>query len=104
MSADYILDQEITNKIFSVRSSEDKKIISSMMAASDAVFLNWAIDKIVHLKNEVVHENLTHIHGTADRILPLRFIHADIVIQGGTHLMIMNKASEVQQKILEIIK
>jgi pimeloyl-ACP methyl ester carboxylesterase len=95
---------KITNKIFSVRSSEDKKIISSMMGASDIVFLNWAIDKIVHLKNEVVHKNLIHIHGTADRILPIRFINADIVIKGGTHLMIMNKAAEVQQKILEAIK
>jgi esterase/lipase len=95
---------KITNKIFSVRSSEDKKIISSMMAASDVVFLNWAIDKIVHLKNVVVHKNLTHIHGTADRILPIRFVKADIVIKGGTHLMIMNKAAEVQQKILEVIK
>ena len=95
---------KITNKIFSVRSSEDKKIISSMMAASDVVFLNWAIDKIIHLKNEVVHKNLTHIHGTADRILPIRFIHADVVIKGGTHLMIMNRAAEVQEKILEAIK
>jgi pimeloyl-ACP methyl ester carboxylesterase len=95
---------KITNKIFSVRSSEDKKIISSMMAASDVVFLNWAIDKIVHLQNEVVHKNLTHIHGSADRILPIRFVSADIVIKGGTHLMILNKAAEVQQKILDAIK
>jgi pimeloyl-ACP methyl ester carboxylesterase len=95
---------KITNKIFSVRTSEDKKIISSMMGASDINFLNWAIDKILHLKNEVVHKNLIHIHGTADRILPIRFVTADIVIKGGTHLMIMNKAAEVQQKILESIK
>jgi pimeloyl-ACP methyl ester carboxylesterase len=95
---------KITNKIFSVRSSEDKKIISSMMGASDVVFLNWAIDKILHLKNEVVHKNLIHIHGSADRILPIRFINADIVIKDGTHLMIMNKAEEVQKKILEAIK
>jgi pimeloyl-ACP methyl ester carboxylesterase len=95
---------KMTNKIFSVRSSEDKKIISSMMAASDVVFLNWAIDKIVHLNNEVVHKNLTHIHGSEDRILPIRFVNADVVIKGGTHLMIMNRAAEVQQKILDAIK
>ncbi len=94
---------KITNTFFSVRTSEDKKIISSMMGASDAVFLNWAIDKIVHLKNEVVHKNLTHIHGAADRILPIRFVNADVVIKGGTHLMIMNKAAEVQQKIMEAL-
>ena len=94
---------KITNKIFSVRSSKDKKIISSMIGASDIKFLNWAIDKIVNLKNETIHKNLIHIHGTADRILPFRFIKADIQINGGTHLMIMNRAAEVQEKILEAL-
>jgi pimeloyl-ACP methyl ester carboxylesterase len=95
---------KITNKIFSVRSSEDKKIISSMIGASDVDFLNWAIDKIVHLKNEVVHKNLVHIHGTADRILPFRFVKADLIIKGGTHLMIMNRAAEVQLLMLQAIQ
>jgi pimeloyl-ACP methyl ester carboxylesterase len=95
---------KITNGIFSVRSAEDKKIISSMIGASDTDYLNWAIDKILHLKNEVVPKNLIHIHGSADRILPIRFVKADITIKGGTHLMIMNKAKEVEQRILEAIK
>ncbi len=95
---------KITNKMFSVRTKEDKKIISSMMGASDVVFLDWAIDKIVHLKNEIVHKNITHIHGTADRILPIRFVKANVLIKGGTHLMILNKAAEVQEKILDAIK
>jgi pimeloyl-ACP methyl ester carboxylesterase len=95
---------KITNKIFSVRSSEDKKIISSMIGASDVNFLNWAIDKIVHLKNEVVHKNLVHIHGTADRILPIRFVKPDLIIKGGTHLMIMNRAAEVESLILQAIQ
>ncbi len=95
---------KLTNKIFSARTREDKKMISSMIGASDVVFLDWAIDKIVHLKNEVIHKNLTHIHGTADRILPIRFVKADVLIKGGTHLMIVNRAVEVQEKILEAIK
>jgi pimeloyl-ACP methyl ester carboxylesterase len=94
---------KITNKFFSVRTSEDKKIISSMMGASDAVFLDWAIDKIVHLKNETSHANLTHIHGTADRILPIRFVKAHMQIKGGTHLMIINRAAEVEAKIMEAL-
>jgi pimeloyl-ACP methyl ester carboxylesterase len=94
---------KITNKFFSVRAAEDKKIISSMMGASDPVFLDWAVDKIVHLKNETIHKNLTHIHGTTDRILPIRFVKADLQIKGGTHLMIINRAAEVQAKIMEAL-
>jgi pimeloyl-ACP methyl ester carboxylesterase len=100
----WVKANKLTNALFSARTREDKKIISSMIAASDLVFLDWAIDKIIHLKNETIHKNLTHIHGTADRILPIRFVKADILIKNGTHLMIINRAIEVQEKILEAIK
>ena len=95
---------KVTNKIFSVRSSEDKKIIASMIGASDVVFLDWAIDKIVNLKNELIHNNLIHVHGTADKILPLKFVKADIIVKGGTHLMIMNKAAEIKEHILKSLE
>jgi pimeloyl-ACP methyl ester carboxylesterase len=95
---------KLTNRFFSARTSEDKKLMAAMLKVTDVQFLNWAVDKIVHLKNEVVHKNVIHIHGTADRILPFRFVKADIVIKGGSHLMIVNKAKQVQEKILEAIK
>ncbi len=95
---------KLTNRFFSARTSADKKLLAAMLKVTDVDFLNWAVDKIVHLKNEVVHENLIHIHGTADRILPIRFVKADIIIKGGSHLMIVNKAPMVQEKILELLK
>jgi pimeloyl-ACP methyl ester carboxylesterase len=94
----------ITNKFFSLRTAEDKKLVASMIKDTNIGLLQWSIDKIVHLKNEYVHKNLTHIHGTADRILPFRFVQPDVVIEGGAHLMIVNKSAEVQEKIMEAIK
>ncbi len=95
---------KLTNKFFAVRSTSDKKIISSMIGAADTVFLNWAINEIVHLQNTFVHPNLIHIHGTADNILPFKYVQANIAVKGGTHLMILNKADVVQQHILDAIK
>jgi pimeloyl-ACP methyl ester carboxylesterase len=94
----------ITNKFFSARTDEDKALVAAMIRDTDVRLLKWSIDKIIHLKNVYVHRNLTHIHGTADRILLFRFIAPDVVIKGGSHLMIVNRAKEVQEKILEALK
>ncbi|MGK6351614.1 hypothetical protein [Parapedobacter sp. DT-150] len=46
--------------------------------------------------------NTVHIHGTADRILPFRFVKADYVIPGGSHLMVVNRAKEISDIIAGI--
>ncbi len=94
----------ITNKFFTARTNEDKNIVSAMLKDTNTELLKWSINIIVTLKNKVVHKNLIHIHGTADRILPIKFIKPDIIIKSGTHLMIMNKADEINFHIVEILK
>jgi hypothetical protein len=44
-------------------------------------------------------KNLVHIHGTADRILPYKFVTCDYTIEGGTHAMIVYKAKEISELI-----
>jgi pimeloyl-ACP methyl ester carboxylesterase len=90
-----------TNWFFSNRSLEDKKMLSAILHDTNPLFLKWAIAKIVTWKNETVPLNLQHIHGTADRILPLKNINAQKKIIGGSHLMIVNCSDEVS-KLLNI--
>ena len=59
----------------------------------------WAIHKIVTWTNQPKIENLKHIHGTNDSILPIRFVQADKQINNGGHLMILNRADEVMEFI-----
>jgi hypothetical protein len=39
--------------------------------------------------------NLVHIHGTADRIFPARYVKPDVWINGGGHFMIVSRAAEI---------
>ena len=93
-----------TNWAFSNRSKNDKRILAEMMKDMNMKFLRWSIDKILHWKNETIHNNVTHIHGTADRILPYRNTNDTITINGGPHLMIVTKAAEVNKHLQEILK
>ncbi len=92
-----------TNWFFSNRTLEDKKMLSDILHDTDPVFLKWAIAKIVNWNNKVPPDNVQHLHGTADRILPLRNVKSCVIINSGTHLMLINKAEEVSQILQKLL-
>lgn len=80
-----------------------KELFNAIARDSDYQFTKWAIEAILHWKNRKIPKNLIHIHGTADRLLPIRRVKADYRIKGGTHLMIMNNHAEVSALLKKII-
>jgi len=64
---------------------------------------DWALHQAINWRNEWQPRNLHHIHGTDDRIFPYRYIKNAIPIQGGSHLMMLNRSEEINQKINQII-
>jgi pimeloyl-ACP methyl ester carboxylesterase len=78
--------------IFGVDSFKEQQLLNEIIQDTHPDFLKWAIDKIVHWQNKIIPSNITHIHGTNDRILPLKYISADFIIQNGGHFMIVNQS------------
>jgi hypothetical protein len=44
-----------------------------------------------------------HIHGTKDNLLPLKYVDADITVENGGHLMIVENAVEISACLKQII-
>ena len=65
----------------------------------DIRYSRWAIDKVVNWKQTEYPKNLLHLHGTKDSVFPARFISNATFIEGGTHLMIFNKANKLSEHI-----
>ncbi len=84
---------------FGTVNQKEKKILAEILKDTDESFLKWAIDKIVNWNNEVEHKNVIHIHGTADRLLPIRFVKCQIKVANGGHFMTLNKAKELNEII-----
>ena len=93
----------ISNWFFGTESSKDKVLLANILRDTDPIFLKWAIDKIVNWQNAEITQNVKHIHGTADRILPLKFVLVDVIIKGGGHLMTVNKAIELDFEIKKLL-
>jgi pimeloyl-ACP methyl ester carboxylesterase len=70
------------------------------MAMRDKTYLSWAIYNVLHWKQTNVNNKVIHIHGSGDQVFPIKNIENCIKIDGGTHVMILNKAKKIS-KILE---
>jgi pimeloyl-ACP methyl ester carboxylesterase len=79
--------------LMGVKTKSEKNLLRSILDDTDEKFLAWAVDKIVTWQNDVELKNLVHIHGTSDRMIP--FETADYKIDGGGHLMIMNRSVDI---------
>ena len=92
-----------TNWFFSNRNIKDKKMLSAILHDTDPTFLKWAIHTIATWQNTYCHQNLYHIHGDADRILPYKFVTCNETIKEGAHLMIVNRSAEVNELLNKIL-
>jgi pimeloyl-ACP methyl ester carboxylesterase len=92
----------LVKRYFTRESMEDKEMLRNMIRHSDPQFIRWAIRAVLHWRHTPVPQNIFHIHGTNDEILPLRYTHPTHLLKGGGHLMVMNRAKEINAILLEL--
>jgi pimeloyl-ACP methyl ester carboxylesterase len=96
----------IENFFLGAENKEDRQIANSFRKGVNKDYLQWAIHQIVSWKNVTIPPNFTHIHGTRDRLFPIRNVKADHIIRQVGHFMVYNKAAEISAIInreLELI-
>lgn len=89
----------IAHWLFGTESTSDRVLLKQILADTDPVFIKWALYQILHWKNIEIPLNVKHIHGTKDRLLPIRLLSCDIKINGAGHFMTVNRAMEVSKAI-----
>ena len=89
--------EPIENYNLGVKNEEEKTLVREYRKNVSQTYTDWAIDKIVNWQNKRKLTNLIHIHGSADRIFPIKNVHPDFIIKGGGHFMIMNRAKEINE-------
>lgn len=92
--------EHILQFIYGAKAEKRIRIYKNYLSLRAPLYLNWAIKQALYWKQDVVMENLIHIHGEKDPIFPIRYIKDCISIKGGTHIMIVTKAKKISQ-ILE---
>ncbi|MCL6523163.1 MAG: alpha/beta hydrolase [Thermoflavifilum sp.] len=79
-------------------------ILNEVIRHTDETFFRWAWQRVISWKTSYLPERLIHIHGNRDHMLPLCFIKkVDHVIPGGTHLMVLDHAEEINPILQQLI-
>ena len=78
-------------------------LYNKYLGVRDKTYLDWAVYHVLHWKTEKNLTNLIHIHGSDDEIFPIKYIKNSIIIEGGTHAMIITKAKKISQTLEELV-
>ncbi len=73
------------------------------LSVRDENYLMWSIDKIVNWNQDNPLKKIIHIHGSNDLVFPSIYIKKAIFLSGGTHAIILRKASWFNKNLPKII-
>lgn len=90
--------------LFGHMSAEDAWLFSDMLKNSSPTFVKWAMGAVLHWKNSVIPPNLFHITGDKDLVFSFKRIPDATIVKGGTHIMIFDKAKEINKLLKNILK
>lgn len=79
------------------------RLSGQMIEETNPAFLDWCVEAVLQWDNEVVPPGVVHIHGTADLLLPARYVSGYIPVKRGSHLMIYEKANELNKLVLQLL-
>lgn len=95
----YILLAKLVKKRLGVTKKMEKDFVA-ILTRPPAHYFVRTVNMVTYWKNKEIPENLIHIHGRADKIIPFRKrIRYDYLIERGSHLMIMDRAEEINSII-----
>lgn len=83
---------------------ELSSLVWDMANRISPAFLKWGIDAILSWRPTPVTVPVRHVHGSADRIIPLRGVEPDRVIPGAGHLLTLTHADAVNEFLLEAVR
>lgn len=90
----------LLNWLFGLRAPEDCSLFKQVLVDTDPFFLRWAMNRVIYWRNRTVPQNLVQIHGGRDRVFPFGKRSADVVVPGGGHLMVLNRAEELSKLLM----
>lgn len=95
----YLITRPFQNLFLGATTKDEKAMANNYRKSANTLYVKWAVNEILNWQNQVEPTSIFHIHGTADKIFPLKRVKANSIITSGKHLMVMTKADEVSTAI-----
>ncbi len=85
-------------------SRQDRKLLGQMVAEVSVPLLRWGARAIMEWPGAAESSApVHHIHGDHDWVIPLRCVAATVVVPGGSHVLNLSHAREVNEMLREVV-
>lgn len=81
----------------------DKETFKDMLKNKDPLYLKRTVDMIVNWERTRYSEQIIHIHGDKDHTIPIKNLEYDYLLEGGSHMMMITRAHEINEILREIL-
>ncbi|HEY0246068.1 MAG TPA: alpha/beta hydrolase [Mucilaginibacter sp.] len=82
----------------------DSWLFKDMLKNSSPKFLRWAMTAVLKWNNEIIPKNVYQIIGDKDKVFSCKKIKDATIVKGGTHIMVFDKAKQVNKLLKGILK
>ena len=82
--------------------AKNKQLLDQIIKDTKPEFIRWALNSIINWSSEETPTEATRIHGTKDKLIPLK--GKAIEVKDGGHFMIVDKAEEISKLVNEQMK
>jgi len=86
---------------YGIHDQEDITLLMDMFSKFDDKYRMWAIGQICHWEGCRHKVPFLHIHGDRDKIIPIQNIQNPVIISGGNHFMVKQRADEISALVNE---
>lgn len=94
----------VAQPIFEPDRRLEKETCEAMLNAKSPVFLRRTINMIVNWDQENCSPpNVFHIHGDNDHTIPMKNVDCNIIVENGSHMMMLTQTRSVQKAIEMIL-
>ncbi|WP_439559365.1 alpha/beta fold hydrolase [Dyadobacter sp.] len=78
-------------RYFGADTPELQALLKAIFHDTDSKFLKWALVRMSTWERKTKAANIFHIHGSADKLISIKLVQPDVVIEGAGHLMVMRR-------------
>lgn len=96
--------EDLTKFSVGPKSKKRLRLYQEYLNVRNKQYLDWALKRMVTWDRVSKVSGVIHIQGDEDKVFPFKYIQDCIVIKGGTHIMILNRASEISRRLIKIIE
>ncbi len=99
----FIKAATLLNRVMGAGTPQDKAVVYHFVKNAKPSFIRWSLNAIINWDQHERLPGIIHLHGDKDHLLPRRFSRPDFIIKNGGHLMVLNKADEVNSVLRKIL-